>query len=574
VKKEKASKRKNPKFLLFVTVLIALTSTLTFYGSYTLFNKKESVYKPVIKYTSGNEEQITLFDSNFQKKEIISRGKKVSTYNEQIKDDKNNTYTKIKYGGNILYINDINLTKEKQGIVKEEKLYVRTPTTLYKSMDTGEIAGLAKKGDELDILDYDAVNSDGKVNVYKVKAGEQEAYIYQKYISLNKEASLANYDPANYYDVHNNRGNRFGGGHAGNLDYYPVEKPIFENNIMPPKVYALYLNSGANILNNVDAYIEYALSTNINAFVVDIKDDVAGYKSKVLEIESPTNYNNANNSFENYKTAITKIKNAGFYVIGRITVFKDRSYCLDNPNAAIMNTQTNEPYLHNNTYWPSPYQRSVWEFNVNLAKEAVKEMGFNEIQFDYVRFPDRTGESERNGTMDFRNDYGEEKAQAIQGFTRYATDELHKLNVYISIDVFGESAYTYVTAYGQYWPAISNIVDVISGMPYPDHFNKYEFDFKVPVWTVPYELLNHWGSKYVVKRQAEIPTPAIIRTWVQVYDVSRYKHVGGYPYGVSQIDAQIRGLYDAGLNGGYMTWLSNSNLERYKSQKEVYDKEY
>ena len=52
--------------------------------------------------------------------------------------------------------------------------------------------------------------------------------------------------------------------------------------------------------------------------------------------------------------------------------------------------------------------------------------------------------------MDFRNEYDEEKAQAIQRFVMYATDELHKLNVYVSVDVFGESAYTYVTAYGQY----------------------------------------------------------------------------------------------------------------------------
>jgi hypothetical protein len=226
--------------------------------------------------------------------------------------------------------------------------------------------------------------------------------------------------------------------------------------------------------------------------------------------------------------------------------------------------------LHNNTYWPSPYRRSVWEYNVNLAKEAVSVMGFNEIQFDYVRFPDRTGDAEKSGIMDFRNDYNEEKAGSIQRFIMYAADEIHKLNAYISVDVFGESAYTYVTAYGQYWPAISNVVDVISGMPYPDHFNKYEFDFKVPVWTTPYELLNHWASKYVIERQLEIPTPAIVRTWIAVYDAKG----GSYPYSVNEIDAEIRGLVDAGLTSGYMTWLSYSSLDRYKSQKSVYDKEY
>jgi hypothetical protein len=329
------------------------------------------------------------------------------------------------------------------------------------------------------------------------------------------------------------------------------------------------LNGGSNIIGNIDAYIEYAKATKINAFVVDIKDNEApAYKSNVYKELSPTNYEHANNSFEKYQSAIRKLKDAGFYVIGRITVFKDKYFCLDNPDIAIMNNKTNEPYLHSDTYWPSPYQRKVWEFNVSLAKEAISEMGFNEIQFDYVRFPDRTGSAEKDGTMNFRNTYNEEKAQAIQAFIMYATDELHKLKAYVSVDVFGESAYNYVTAYGQYWASISNVVDVISGMPYPDHFNENEFGFAKP-WMVPYELLNLWGSSYVMKRQSEIPTPAITRTWVQTYDAK-----DGYKYGVEQIDAEIRGLFDAGLDGGYMTWLSYSSLERYKSQVEVYSKEY
>jgi hypothetical protein len=73
-----------------------------------------------------------------------------------------------------------------------------------------------------------------------------------------------------------------------------------------------------------------------------------------------------------------------------------------------------------------------------------------------------------------------------------------------------------------------------------------------------------------MQRQLEIPTPAIIRTWIAVYDAKG----GSYPYGVGEIDAEIRGLVDAGLTNGYMTWLSYSSLERYMSQKSVYDKEY
>jgi hypothetical protein len=567
MKKLKLNKSKRMIFYLsFLIMIVAIIS----YGVYFLIGNNKKM-KLDAMYISSDSETIPLINSNFKNIGTIYRGVKVNVYNDVIEDEHQNVYIKISQNNEISYINKINLTNNKKSIIQEKKVYVRTSATLYQSLETGQILSLAKKGDELEVLNYDTINNVGKVNAYQVKTGEMIGYIYQKYVLLDKEEALKNYDPTRYYDIHNNRGNRFGGGYAGNLDYYPVEKPSFKDNVMPKKVYALYLNNGHNTISNVDAFIEYAKTTKINAFVVDIKDSEApGYKSKIFNQYSPTNYAKANNSFESYKEAIKKIKDAGFYVIGRITVFKDKYYCIDNPNAAIMNTQTNQPYLHNDTYWPSPYQRSVWEFNVNLAKEAITEMGFNEIQFDYVRFPDRTGDAEKSGIMNFKNDYNEEKAQAIQRFIMYATDEIHKLNAYISVDVFGESAYTYVTAYGQYWPAISNIVDVISGMPYPDHFNQYEFNFKQSVWTTPYELLYHWGSKYVIQRQQEIPTPAIIRTWVAVYDAKG----GAYPYGITEIDAEIRGLFDAGLTGGYMTWLSYSSLDRYKSQKGVYDKEY
>ena len=91
----------------------------------------------------------------------------------------------------------------------------------------------------------------------------------------------------------------------------------------------------------------------------------------------------------------------------------------------------------------------MWEYKVALAKDAVETMGFQEIQFDYVRFPDGTYDYEKAGTIDYRNENNETKAQAIQRFLMYATDELHDLGVYVGADVFGESVETYVTAYGQ-----------------------------------------------------------------------------------------------------------------------------
>jgi hypothetical protein len=569
MEKEKSKKRLNlKKILVFIIIAFFVVITLVFITKNISFQGNDTKKM----YVASINKKVIVYDKKLRKLGELVRGVEVINLNSSIKDkEKKNTYEEIKYQNRTFYINKNNLTKDKNKVIGETKMYIRTPTTVYTNLDTGEISGVVKKGESIDITGYNKIDDTGTVEAYKILYNNNPGYVYEKYLVTNESDSLLNYEPDKYYTVHQKRGNTYGGGNASNLDYYPVTKPKFKDNVMPKTVYALYLNDGNNVIGNVDAYIEYAKTTKINAFVVDIKDNQApGYKSKVFEKDSPTNYKRANNSFDKYKEAIKKIKDAGFYVIGRITVFKDKYYIEDHPENAILDTRTNQPFLHSGTYWPSPYIRDVWEFNIDLAKEAVTEMGFNEIQFDYVRFPDRTLTDEKNGILSFQNTYNEEKSQAVQRFLMYACDELHKLNVYVSADVFGESAYSYVTAYGQYWAAISNVVDVISGMPYPDHFNIDEFGFKDPVWTTPYKLLNYWGSTYVMKRQTEIPTPAIIRTWIEAYDAKG----GAYPYGVKEIDEEIRGLFDAGLNGGYMTWSSSSNLSRYKSQVEVYKKEY
>ena len=148
----------------------------------------------------------------------------------------------------------------------------------------------------------------------------------------------------------------------------------------------------------------------------------------------------------------------------------------------------------------------------------------------------------------------------------YATYELHKLNVYVSADVFGESSWGYVTAYGQYWPAISNVVDAISAMPYVDHFERKE-----TYWTNPYQTMLNWG-KTAALRQEEIKTPAIARTWITAYDTPYWKPT--VIYNGEKLTEQIKGLYDAGLTGGYMTWNSGSNLSKYKSQFSAFNRTY
>lgn len=568
---KKSGKRKLKIGRIMVALLIVVMLILGI--SYLLNGKGISIIYQT-KYLGSTASNVDLYDEEFNKVFSLARGSKVKVNDKKEITNEDNTYLLVKYDNKEYYALKENIVNDKKDAVMEKELYVRTAATILDDLD-GKIAGLAEKGTLLKIKGYDSYDDKGIVNAYLVtnESGE-EGYVYSKYLVSNKEESLLNYDADTYDPIHSKIKNTYGGGDAINLDYYPVTKANFENNKMPESVYALYLNNGTDVINNIDKYIEFAKDTLINTFVVDIKDNTTpGYKSEVMKELSPTNYKHGINDYDKYKTAIKKLKDAGFYVVGRITVFKDSFYVEDHPEDAMISPSTGKPYKYSKSYWPNPFDRDVWYFNVELAKEAVKEMGFNEINFDYVRFTDRTQSLERKNTIKFENIYNEDKAQAIQRFLQYACDEIHKLNAYVSVDVFGESTNgNYLTAYGQYWPAISNVVDVISAMPYPDHFANNSYGISKP-WNHPYELMTAWG-KEASKRQEETTTPAIARTWVQAYDVMKYVDSNGISYGSKEVQAEIQGLFEQGLDGGYITWLASSNLAKYKVQKEAFKIDY
>ena len=545
-------KRKIKKIPVIVLIIIILLLILVI----ILSNGKKPEKKQIIEnFLSSTCETVKMYDENYNEVMELPRGTKIQELEKVMTEEQ--TYIKIIYDNQTYLVKEENINED---IVKEKQMYVRTPTILYENETDGKILSYLKKGEELQIIGYDKLNQ-GKVNMYKIKYNDQEGYVYEKYLKQDQQEALKNYDNG-YFQTHLNRSDTLGGGDAASLDYYPYEKPKFENNIMPDEVRSLYIN--VQSIKNIDEYIEYAKTTNINAFVVDIKDNTQpAYKSEVMKELSPTNYEKAFLSIEEYKEAIKKIKDNNFYVIGRITTFKDDYFIADHKEYAI--ARNGSPLKYSSAYWPSAFQRGVWEFNVGLAIEAVKEMGFNEIQFDYVRFPDRMQSIEKS--LDYLNKYNETKAQAIQRFVMYATDILHKYNVYVSIDVFGESSWGYVTAYGQYWPAISNVADVISAMPYTDHFDRNNSNY----WTNPYNTMKTWG-KTAADRQTEIPTPAIARTWITAYNTPYWNPT--VPYNGEKLTEQINGLYEVGLKGGYMTWNSASNLEKYKLQKSAFTKEY
>lgn len=547
------------KVLLIILILILLGV-----GGYFLYPKlfQETVYYDL--YVKSNTNEVSLLDSEYKEVEKIIRGTKIKTDNI-IKDDK---YIEIIYKDKTYNILKENLCEKIEDVVDIKKLYVRTNATIYTEEDSTKITGMAKKGTELEIIGYYKLDSKGNVEKYKIKMNDTTGYVYSKYLVETKEEAIKVYSENGIQEYMAKMGDTLGGGNATKLDYYPYEKAKFENNKMPEEVRSLYLNGG--VISNIDNYISFAKENNINAFVIDIKDNGSvAYASSVMKEYSKTTAEHAINDYETYKNAVKKAKDAGIYVIGRITTFNDTYLVSDHPEVAIQD-KNGKPLYHNSTYWPSAYNRYVWEYTVTLAKEAVEEVGFNEIQFDYVRFPDRTYSYESTNSINFNNKYNESKAEAIQGFVMYACDEIHKVGAYVSIDVFGESVANYVTAYGQFFPAISNVADVISAMPYPDHFNAHDYGISEVVWTVPYKLLDAWGSQ-AAKKQEVIPTPAIARTWIQAYDAIHEPHV---VYDSTKVSEEISALYKNGLTGGYMTWNSGSNLDKYKYISAAFKKEY
>lgn len=505
--------------------------------------------------------------------ESIVRGHEVSADLNDTQKQGDTTFVAITLGDNEFYADASTLVATRREAVMEKEMFVRTPVSIIGNRETSEIAGLADKGTALTVIDFDSLRADGTVATYRIRQGKTEGYVYGKYLAFDKAAAQKRYMAEKYDPIHSAIKNPFGGGAAIGCDFYPTERTEFEGNKMPVSCYSLYLNISPAVLSNIESYIALAKSTKINTFVIDIKDnECPGYKAEAMRRYSPTNYAHAGaNKEAMYAKAVRRLHEEGFYVVGRITCFKDSYFVKDHPDAAITERATGLPFKHNKAYWPSAYDRRVWQFNVELAKEAVRKFGFNEINFDYVRFPDRMARVEN--LIDYHNRYNESKVQAIQRFVMYACDEIHALGAYVSIDVFGESANPgYTTAYGQYWPALSNVADVMCGMPYPDHFSNHYYGIEKP-WNHPYQILYAWGQR-VQDRQAVTPTPAKVRTWIQAYNVMRHVDANGIAYNAENVEKEIRGLFDAGLTGGYTTWLSSSNIEKYRTQSDAFRIDY
>ncbi len=267
-----------------------------------------------------------------------------------------------------IYVESSSLVENARDAVMEREVFVRTPASIIGDRETSKIAGLAGKGAALAVTGYDSIRSDGSVYAYKVRLGKVEGYVYGKYTVFDRSEAKRNYMAEKYDPIHSAVKNPFGGGEALDCDFYPTERVGFADNKMPESCYSLYLNISPAVLSDIESYISLAKRTKINTFVIDIKDnECPGYRAEAMKRYSPTNYAHAGaNKEKMYMNAVKRLHEEGFYVVGRITCFKDSYFVKDHPDAAITAKADGKPFKHNKAYWPSAYDRRVWQFNVEL----------------------------------------------------------------------------------------------------------------------------------------------------------------------------------------------------------------
>lgn len=333
------------------------------------------------------------------------------------------------------------------------------------------------------------------------------------------------------------------------LDYSPQDKVYeYPGN---PRVEArgIYLTIYSASNARLDSLIEMSKRTKINTFVIDVKDD-KGYMlfpTKAAEKHSPDA--NKKVTIKDIAGLMKKLKDNNIYAVARIVSFKDPTYSNHHPEKAIIYRDSGKPFRNSDGLtWVSAYDRELWEYNIEVAQEAA-QAGFNEIQFDYVRFPASNG-GRLDKSLDYRNTTGESKPEAIQNYLKYAREKLSPLNAYISADIYGlVGSVADDMSLGQYWEAVSNIVDYVCPMMYPSHYANGTYGLSIPD-AYPYETIYN-SAKDSVARNKNIKTPATIRPWIQDFTAPWVK--GHIKYSDKQVEQQIKALEENGVTE-YLLW--------------------
>jgi hypothetical protein len=219
---------------------------------------------------------------------------------------------------------------------------------------------------------------------------------------------------------------------------------------------------------------EYASLLGLNTIELDVKDEngEVGFHRLAPPLARRVG---AAMRYYDPKKVTSYLHKQGIYVIGRVVCFEDPILSEKRPDLAIQTTGGGVWRNHAGLGWTNPYDKRVWDYNLEVAKAAVRA-GFDEIQFDYVRFPS-DGDIESAVFPGKRN---EAMSATIARFVHYATNRLHAMGARVSVDVFGLSA-TRNLGIGQSPRRLAKIVDAIYPMVYPSHYGSGEYGLPSPV---------------------------------------------------------------------------------------------
>lgn len=343
------------------------------------------------------------------------------------------------------------------------------------------------------------------------------------------------------------------------LDFSPVIKNEYTNNPRR-EVRGFYVTANSiAIPKRFNELLNIAKKNNINTFVIDVKEDAGTISFKVSDEVKALNPNSNNNpTIKNIEEIMQKLKENNIYTIARIVSFKDPIYAKNFKDRTIVYKENGQPFTNSDgIIWVSPYDRNLWKYNIEVAKEAAR-VGFNEIQFDYVRFPASNG-GKLDKFLNYRNKNNETKVEAIQNYLKYARKELAPYNVYISADIYGQVASSSDDmSLGQYYETISNIVDYVSPMIYPSHYANGVYGLNVPDAN-PYKTVYH-STKDALQRNYNLENPALVRPWIQAFTATWVR--GHINYGPQEIREQVKAMKDLGVNE-YILWSPTNRYERY-----------
>jgi hypothetical protein len=319
-----------------------------------------------------------------------------------------------------------------------------------------------------------------------------------------------------------------------------------------PVVRALYVNRWASqSAKRMKGIIRIADETEINAVVIDMKDEF-GLNYHPSNAAWARNAGNAG-SIRNLPALLDTLKAHHILPIARMVVFKDSVTARVHPEWTIRQKDGSIWRDKKKLAWVNPYHHELWEYNIGVAEELAR-MGFGEIQFDYIRFPEPYPSLP---PQVFPDQNGVAKPDVLAGFLKLANARLDKVGARTTADIFGlVTTVGGPLEVGQWWEKLAPVTDVLLPMVYPSHYPPGSFNVKSPN-AEPYQIIKIALTKARERDQKLGVTRAEhVRPYLQAFTIMA-PH-----YGPGQIRAQKQATYDSGYDG-WVLWSPGSKYEEF-----------